>query len=299
MISKYASEQFDKEIWADFIRGFKNETSIAVYKGDVAEFLNNRKKDFLDMSFGDVKAYYEFLQEKVDSGKLQPRTMAKKFRELHSLAAFVMKNKSRYDVPEVFDDFFFPYLIGLAKVEDVAKTIPSEHIDKLLIASREEYMSFCILTLIFRVGLSSTELIELKTDDFGEYDNGVYVFIREREEWCHVPEDAVAIVSVYLEQRIDNDYMFYNSRGKKLNTMYISRLMKKLCQQAGIPEYSAQTIRGACASTMFSYGATPSQVAKQMGVTTMQIKRYKNLVYKKELFGNVDKLVKIKVELPD
>ena len=81
--------------------------------------------------------------------------------------------------------------------------------------------------------------------------------------------------------------------------MFISRLMKKWCQQAGVPEYSAQTLRGACASTMFSCGASPSQVAKRIGVTTNQIKRYKNLTYKKELLGNAGKLVKIRVELPD
>lgn len=299
MISQYASEQFDKVIWNDFVRGFKSETSTAMYKADVAEFFSLIKKDFLDISLGDVDAYYEFLSQKVGDGKIQPGTMAKKFRELHSVAAFIEKHRSEYDIPDTFDDFFFPYLLRVAKVEDLAKAVPSEHIDKLLIASREDHMFFCMLTLIFRVGLSSTELIELRPEDFGEYDNGVFVFVTEREEWCHVPDDAAAIVTDYLNRRKENTFFFYNTRGNKLNTMYISRLMKKWCQKADVPEYSAQTLRGACASTLFSYGATATQVAKQMGVTTTQIKRYKNLSYKNELLGNAGKLVKIKVELPD
>ena len=168
-----------------------------------------------------------------------------------------------------------------------------------MVASKENRMHFCMITLIFRVGLSSTELIELRPEDFGEYDNGTFVFVSERDEWCHVPDDAAAIVIDYLEHRKENTYLFYNTRGGKMNTMFVSRLMKNLCQKANVPEYSAQTIRGACASTMFSCGASPSQVAKRIGVTTNQIKRYKNLTYKKELLGNAGKLVKIRVELPN
>lgn len=299
MISQYASEQFGKVIWEDFVRGFKSKTSASMYKTDVSEFLDLIEKDFLLISRSDVDLYYEFLTEKVNDGKIQPGTMAKKFRELHSVAAFIEKNRSDYDIPDTFDDFFYPYLLRVAKVENFAKTIPTEHIDKLLVASKENRMSFCMITLIFRVGLSSTELIELRPEDFGEYDNGTFVFVSERDEWCHVPDDAAAIVIDYLENRKENTYLFYNTRGGKMNTMFVSRLMKNLCQKANVPEYSAQTLRGACASTMFSCGASPSQVAKRIGVTTNQIKRYKNLTYKKELLGNAGKLVKIRVELPD
>lgn len=299
MISQYASEQFDKIIWEDFVRGFKSRTSASMYKTDVSEFLELTKKDFLLISRGDVDLYYEFLTEKVNDGKIQPGTMAKKFRELHSVAAFIEKHRSDYDIPDTFDDFFYPYLLRVAKVENFAKTIPTEHIDKLLVASKENRMSFCMITLIFRVGLSSTELIELRPEDFGEYDNGTFVFVSERDDWCHVPDDAASIVIDYLEHRKENTYLFYNTRGGKMNTMFVSRLMKNLCQKANVPEYSAQSLRGACASTMFSCGASPAQVAKRIGVTTNQIKRYKNLTYKKELLGNAGKLVKIRVELPD
>ena len=299
MISQYASEQFDKIIWEDFVRGFKSKTSASMYKTDVLEFFELTKKDFLLISRSDVDLYYEFLTTKVNDGKIQPGTMAKKFRELHSLAAFIEKHRSDYDIPDTFDDFFFPYLLRVAKVENFAKTIPTEHIDKLLVASKENRMYFCMITLIFRVGLSSTELIELRPEDFGEYDNGTFVFVTERDEWCHVPDDAAAIVIDYLEHRKENTYLFYNTRGGKMNTMFVSRLMKNLCQKANVPEYSAQSLRGACASTMFSCGASPAQVAKRIGVTTNQIKRYKNLTYKKELLGNAGKLVKIRVELPD
>ena len=69
--------------------------------------------------------------------------------------------------------------------------------------------------------------------------------------------------------------------------MYISRLMKKYTLQAGIPSYSAENIRNTCAVTMFAYGATPKQLARQMGVTKIQIRRYQNLSYRENLLKEI------------
>ena len=61
--------------------------------------------------------------------------------------------------------------------------------------------------------------------------------------------------------------------------MYISRMMKKYTTLAGIPSYSAESLRNSCAYTMFAYDAKPEQVAREMGVTESQIRRYKNMNY--------------------
>ena len=53
-----------------------------------------------------------------------------------------------------------------------------------------------------------------------------------------------------------------------------------------------------CAVTMFAYEASPEQVARQMGVTQIQIKRYKNLSYRDNLVRAANELVKVRVEPP-
>ena len=63
MVSQYVSEQFEKVIWEDFIRGFKSTTSTNMYKADMTEFLNLIEKDFLNISRNDVDVYYEFDRE--------------------------------------------------------------------------------------------------------------------------------------------------------------------------------------------------------------------------------------------
>ena len=81
----------------------------------------------------------------------------------------------------------------------------------------------------------------------------------------------------YMDQRLVCDTLFYNRSGRPLNTMYISRMMKKYCSLAGIRNYSAQAVRNSCAFNMFAYGASDGQTARQMGRTEQQIRRYRGL----------------------
>lgn len=298
MTSIYASDQFRQVIWPDFTAHFRNRSTEASYRTDVMEFMAIYEMDFLQITDRTVADYYARMQGKVESGLVQPSTMAKKFRELHSLAAFIYEEREHYQVPATFQDYFYPYLKHVAKIEKHAKSIPIDHIDRMLVAAQDDAMAYCILVLMQRVGLSSTEISELKAEDFSAYDNGVYVFVSDRNDSCFVPEDAFIILERYLAAREDHEYLFYNSRGNKLNTMFISRLMKKYTQAAGVPGYSAESLRNSCAVAMFAYNASPEQVAKQMGITEIQIKRYKNTAYRDSLMRAANGLVKIRVETP-
>ena len=75
--------------------------------------------------------------------------------------------------------------------------------------------------------------------------------------------------------------------------------MKKYTTLAGIPSYSAEALRNSCVYTMFSYHAKPEQIAKEMGVTDSQIRRYNNKNYIDSTSREVRSLVKIKIELPE
>lgn len=297
MNSIYASEQIKQVIWPEFIAHFKSKSSKASYQADIIEFLAYTKKDFLDIRSGDIKKYYEFINKKVSTGMIQSSTMAKKIRELHSFAKFIVENRERYHFPNTFRDYFFSYLEDIGEQEKYAKSVPVEHIDKLLKAAESDLMAYTILVLMHRAGLSSTEIINLRQDDFAAYDNGVYVSTIKKDI-CFIPEDAHLVLEQYIAVCTCHDFLFYNRRGDKLNTMYISRLMKKYTAKADLPPYSAETIRNTCGFTMFAYGANTNQVAAQMGITNIQIKRYKSLSYRENLMSAANHLVKIRVDLP-
>lgn len=294
----FADEQM-QEIWLDFIAHFKNHITAESYQSDLREFVTFVKKDFLKVNAGDVRKYYEFQKKKTEQKKLQPSTLAKKVREINSFSEYLLENQERLGIPDTYENYFTPYMKVIKKVSNYANSIPTEHIDKLLKAAEKNMMDYCILTFLYRIGLSSTEIGELKPGSIGAYDNGVYLTVPGRQDACFMPEDVYRILLRYLALREDNEFLFFNSRGNKLNPMYISRLMKKYTTSAGVPAYSAEALRNSCIYTMFAYHAGPEQIAKEMGVTDSQIRRYNNINYIDTSSREIRNMVKIRVDEPD
>lgn len=294
----HLDEEVGKMIWDDFKAHFKSDTTIRSYQSDIVEFCDYVEKKFVDIKRSDVQNYFDWLMSRVEQQELKPATMAKKFRECHSMAEYICENREKYNLEEGFEDFFYPYLTRVAKQEKLAKSIPVEEIDKLLEVSQQNQAAYVILILLYRIGLSSTEIIEIKSEDIEQYSDGYYVWIKSRSEACYLPDDVVEILVDYLCQREVNEYLFCNRAGRKLNTMYISRLMKKYTSLAGIPSYSAETLRNSCGFTMYAYGAKDKQVASQLGITQMQIKRYDDVRYKDNIQKQAQNLVKIRIEPP-
>ena len=292
------SEFFGQQLWLDFTAHFKSETTEKSYAADVGEIMMFSGKDFREIRKRDVQEYFDSMQNKITQKVMKPGTVAKKFRELHSFAKYICENKEKYHTDESFEDFFYPYLKRLEKQKKFAKSIPVDHIDQLLQAAQDDIRAYTLIIMLYRVGLTSTEIIRLKPEDLAIFENGMYVAVIGRRRLCYVPEDAVKVLEKYLEQREDRTYLFYNSRGNQLNLMYISRLLEKLSRKAQIPKYSAVSIRNTCGVNLYAYGAQDSQVATQLGVTRMQVRRYNNQIYQDQLQSAANKLVMIKVTPP-
>lgn len=303
-VSQKISEKRDRssiarsELWRSFIRHFKNEETGNAYLTEIQEFEQFCEKSFLETEESDVEAYYFLLKEKVESGQLSARTFAKKFWEIHSFAAYADAHREEFGIPSGFADEFYPYLKKIKAEEQFVYSVPIEHLDALYRAAQEDLMAYTMIALIHRAGLSSTEIAMLKPEDLSVYENGTFAYIEGQERSCFIPEDAAAILTHFLEERENVEFLFYNRSKNPLNKMYISRMLKKYTQKAGIPSYSAEKIRTTCGQTLFSYGAKAGQVAKQMGITRTQIQKYQNRRYRDDLLVNANTLVKIKVEPP-
>lgn len=300
MDSIYASEQFCQVIWPDFISHFKNENTAREYGNTITEFLEFYKKDFLQIDSLDIALrYFQHMEDKVETQDIEPSTMSKKYRQIHSVAEYICKNREQYDVSESFQDYFSVYLSKLEPIALSNQSVPIEDIDKLLQAASDDTMAYCIMSMIYRVGLTSVEITELKLEHFIAYDNGVYAFVPGRKEPCFIPEDVYSILEGYLRERKENTYLFYNSRNTKLNKMYISRMMKKYSQRAGVKEYNANQLRNACGYAMTSYNVDAALVSRQLGVMPHLIERYKDKSYADASMRVANSLVKIKVEPPN
>ena len=294
----HSDKRLSKQMWSDFTAHFKSSTTVGSYYSDITEACNYLEKNFIDVCPSDVKILFDWFSHRVETGEIKPATMAKKFREYHSLSQYLCENREKYELQDDYEDFFYIYLPFVAKQEKFAKAIPIEEIDKLFHAAQTDRMVYLIFMLLFRTGLSSTELIHIKLQDIEQYADGIYVWIQNRKEACYLTEDVVEVLNEYINQREDYEYLFYNRSGRSLNTMYISRMMKKYTIIAGIPPYSAEALRNSCGFTMYAYGAKDKQVARQLGITQMQIKRYDDLRYKDNIQRQAQNLVKVKVEPP-
>lgn len=294
----HSDKRISKKIWSDFTAHFKSNTTLGSYQSDITEACVYCGKSFIQINPANVRDLFAYFSDRVELGEIKPATMAKKFREYHSLAQYVCENREKYGLDKTYEDFFYPYLTKVAKQEKFAKAVPIEEIDKLFNVAQTDIMIYMIFILLFRAGFSSTEVIHIKVCDIEQYADGVYVWIQNRKEACYLPEDVVEILNEYLFQRDDNEYLFYNRTGRALNTMYISRMMKKYTTLAGIPSYSAETLRNSCGFTMYAYGAKDKHVARQLGITQMQIKRYDDVRYKDNIQKQAQNLVKLKVEPP-
>jgi len=295
----HPDRNISKHIWLDFTAHFKSTTTVGSYQSDIMEVCNYLHKKFTQLNSNDTKVIFDWLSRRVEQGEIKPATMAKKFREYHSLANYIVENKEKYNIDDCFDDFFYPYLNQVAKQEKFAKAIPIEEIDRLFKVSQNDLVSYLIFIFLYRTGLSSTEVIGIQMKDIEQYADGIYIWIKNRKEACYIPEDVAEVLFKYLNQREENEFLFYNRSGRPLNTMYISRMMKKYTTLAGIPSYSAEALRNSCGFTMYAYGAKDKHVAKQLGITQMQIKRYDDLRYKDNIQKQAHNLVKLRVLPPE
>ena len=282
------------ETWNLFRNRFKSSATEASYWSDIMEFCRFTGKPFKAAGKEDVVRYYTMMEKRSREGKISPLTVTKKFRELHSFARFIEEEENTGRI-----DYFYSYLKHMKKEDRLARSVPVEHMDALFSAASDNFMCYTILSLMYRAGLSSTEISGLNgPEDFAFQGKDVCVFLPEREEPCYIPEDVWEIVKEYMNQRENYPSLFYNRSGRRLNTMYISRMMKRYCRKAGIENYSAEAVRNCCAFNLFSYGASPKQVADQMGRTQQQIRRYRGMSYRGNLRRQADELVKIRIESP-
>lgn len=297
MSLNFKEELVNTEMWKLFRNRFKSDTTEASYWSDIQEFCRITGKPFERCGKKDVKDYYEKMEDRVREGKLGSITLTKKFRELHSFAEFLMEEKGCFSGNEY--DYFYPYLKSMTKESETAGYVPVKDMDALLKAASCDRMAYAILVLMYRAGISSTEIIAMRgEDDFLQYGDGVYAVLSERKVPCFIPNDAWEILDEYMKKRERFGTLFYNRNGRPLNTMYISRMMKKYCERAGIKRYSAQAVRNSCAFNLYAYGATDTETAEQMGRTVQQIRRYRGALYHADLLKNTAGLVKIHIDKP-
>ena len=295
MNSSYASEKFKDVIWKDYITRLSRKTTVKSYESAMDEIMDIQKKDILDIRQNDADQYFEYLKKKESLQKIKSSTVATKIRWAHSVFSFLEENKGVYGI--ITEDYFKKFLDQIEKVSTHAQAAPLEDIDKILQAAQVNLMDYCVLLMLFRVGLTTMEVADLRPQQISSYENGTYLMMGEYPRL--IPNDVTKILDTYYGEREECEFLFYNKKKERLNRMYFTRMIKKYSDEAGVPAYSCRTIRGTCGVVMYAYGVKADVVAKQMGVTTKHIRRYNNQYFKEKELMKAGSMVKLQVSAPE
>ena len=305
-------------IWNEYAKTFKRDVTVQSYKSDVIEFTDFIEKDFIDVRHEDVERYYIELDSRVRERKLAPSTMAKKIRELNSLSSFIYNHKETLGVTATYQNHFQEYIYLVEERSEQANSIPIDEINQLLTAAENDIQSYCIISMIYRMGLSSTEICSLDLSDICVYENGVYLNVKNRKNKLFVPEDVYKIILKYLKDKCSDrilvrkgewkstrnslnegqNALFFNYRGRRITKKNIFNMMRKTCNRAGITPCSAEALRNSYAFTVNSYNVDSRDLALEMGISEESLKRYRNINYIDTNSRKLHDMTKIKIELP-
>lgn len=296
MTKKDSWQLENKELLQKFLSTLSSQNTRKMFTSDLTQLSNFLEKPFVSVDEMDAKRFFDFMLEQIRLKKLRSNTVIKKFFEIHSLYQYLMEQEL------VSMDLFEKYLYLLKKRYPTNSiTIPDlSSIDLLLSAAEENLMHYFIVSLVLRLGLIPSEICNLKLTDLVISDDICQIVVGsvKKARILELPQDLVAIQSLYLEQRTTtSNYLFVNKRNNPLNERYLERMITKLCQLANIPHLTFMDLRKLSAASQLTYEVSPKDVAYNLGIQQQSAELYNNLMTR-SFFRNTERYAKIYVKTP-
>lgn len=275
------------EKFIDYILVEKNlsENTVGAYKNDLLkfkEFLEKKKLKLNSIENQDITEFIIFLKKK----------------NLSSLSIVRILSSLRN---------FYKFLIGKGIIKNLKLTIESPKVEKKLpeVLSKEEIekilsvenlsknsiRDLAILELFYGSGLRVSEVCNLKISDLN-LDEG-FVKIRgkgNRERIAILNERTIELIRKYLSLRKPSteDYLFLNSRRKRISRQSIWKIVKKYTKYAGIGKnVKPHTLRHSFATHLLSEGLDLRIVQELLGhksISTTEIYTHLNKKQIKEIY---------------
>jgi site-specific recombinase XerD len=289
-ISSVYSNDFLYSIW-NFFAANLSERTRKNYYNIVRGYIKITGHNPDELTHSDADKYYNELVTKMNSGRLSRSTAIMRLAVMKSLCDYITHKK--YIAGEVYTNFFRDYVIPEENKELATEALPSEdEINYLLEASKKakDDTFTCILSLIVKCGLTTSELCRLEADSI-LYDkkNVICLNIRETRKVSRIirlPADVNKIMKKYLKKSdiIGSDnYIFHNKRGTCLKPRDAERLLKQYVDN-GIYDkkigkaFTFQDLRHAAIKYMLMGNASNDEVAAYCGITTKWLPRYQRVV---------------------
>jgi len=214
-----------------------DETPIRVY---ISKLHSKNKKVSISRKIASVRTFFEFLIRRGE-----------------------MKSNSAKLVPTPKGEKRLPTFLTVDEVVKLVETPGSDN----AFESRDR----AILELLYSCGLRVSELVGINLNDLDLNSMSVKVLGKgNKERMVPLGSKACSAIETYLRQRLDlkpkEDHLFVNSRGGRLTTRSIDRIIKKYAVRAGIPKnISPHVLRHTFATHLLGGGADLRAIQEMLG----------------------------------
>ena len=247
----------------------------------ICDFL---QKDFLEISREDAKKYFDYLEEECQKGNIKDTTINHRFYVCKSVAMQVNNISPELGFGQPFSYFSSLEIDPELKANKLAST---KDIDKLLIACEDNLKMYLMISLAYRMALSTSEVANIKEDDFTYTDGELYLTVTSDAigadyKLLRVPEDIEILINKYLSVREyadENRYLFYNRVKKKITVRNIDSMFMGVVARAGLKtRYTFKDLRAkAIVDTLKSNDdklETLQEIGEYTGLKGLQLNKY-------------------------
>jgi len=214
-----------------------DETPIRTY---ISRLYGKNKKVSISRKLASVRTFFEFL---IRDGKL--------------------KSNPAKLVPTPRGEKRLPTFLTVDEVVKLVETPGSDNVYE----SRDR----AILELLYSCGLRVSELVGINLNELDLNSMSVKVLGKgNKERMVPLGSKASTAIKTYLPQRLElkpkDDYLFVNSRGGRLSTRSIDRIIKKYAAISGIPKnISPHVLRHTFATHLLGGGADLRAIQEMLG----------------------------------
>ena len=260
----------------DFLSSERNYSkhTLKAYIADIKEFglvlkdmglisADNGEIDFAHMDETPIRTFISRLY-----GKNKRVSISRKLASIRTFFEFLIRNGTIKSnpaklVPTPKGEKRLPTFLTVDEVVKLVETPGSENVYE----SRDR----AILELLYSCGLRVSELVGINLNNLDLISMSVKVLGKgNKERMVPLGSKACTAIKTYLRQRLDlkpeDDYLFVNSRGGRLSTRSIDRIIKKYAAISGIPKnISPHVLRHTFATHLLGGGADLRAIQEMLG----------------------------------
>jgi len=260
----------------DFLSSERNYSkhTLKAYIADIKEFglvlkdmglisADNGEIDFAHMDETPIRTFISRLY-----GKNKRVSISRKLASIRTFFEFLIRNGTIKSnpaklVPTPKGEKRLPTFLTVDEVVKLVETPGSENVYE----SRDR----AILELLYSCGLRVSELVGINLNNLDLISMSVKVLGKgNKERMVPLGSKACAAIKTYISQRLDlkpeDDYLFVNSRGGRLSTRSIDRIIKKYAAISGIPKnISPHVLRHTFATHLLGGGADLRAIQEMLG----------------------------------